>query len=467
MFHLILATCNHSSGRKGIGIDGKLPWHHCKEDMDIFRETTLNHIIIFGRRTLEGLPRLGSRTIFCLTTNPEKDVAYKGEYKSFSSLEDIIEYIDHHPELKSKKIFIGGGGVLYDYVLNNYFSKISEIHLSSFHREYDADTFAPDSLNPSREDYEIIEKRDLKTFTYYRYQIKTVNKPSSYVDEQGYLQLVEDVLQNGEQRPSRSGDTVSLFAPPKLSFDLRRGFPLLTTKKMFTRGVIEELLFFLRGETDSKILEDKNVNIWKGNTSRDFLDSKGFKDYQEGEMGPMYGYQWRSFNRLYVKDSQRGLDQLQKLVREIRSDPFSRRHLMTTYNPLQVEEGVLYPCHSVMLQFYVGKDGYLDMFSFNRSSDLGLGLPFNIASSALLLIVVATLTNLKPRTLDIQLGDAHIYQDHIEALREQIERIPYTSPKMIFKRSSLSIDEIPTLTMKDFELKDYRHHEKVVMDMAV
>lgn len=299
------------------------------------------------------------------------------------------------------------------------------------------------------------------------------------MNETGYLALVENILKTGQIRPTRNSTVLSVFSPDKLSFDLRDGFPLLTTKKMFFRGIVEELLFFLRGETDSKILEKKGVNIWRDNTTREFLDKIGFTDRPEGDMGPMYGYQWRFFGSEYhsQKPPQQseqnpsqnpnwnsGIDQLQYVIDLIKSDPTSRRILMTAYNPNQAKEGVLYPCHSIVIQFYV--DGnYLDLHCYNRSQDIGLGVPFNIASTALLLAVVAKITDKIPRFMHITMGDAHIYSEHVPFLTEQLTRKPYQLPNMTINRDILSIEDINTLKYEDFSLTDYKSHSAIFMPM--
>jgi thymidylate synthase len=274
------------------------------------------------------------------------------------------------------------------------------------------------------------------------------------------LNLLKRVATSGQLTYGRNGIVKSLFSS-HLSFNLQNGFPLLTTKKMFFRGIVEELIFFLKGETDSKLLEAKKINIWKGNTNREFLDTHGKTTYEEGDMGPMYGYQWRNFGKEYKKlDSMvGGVDQLMNVINTIKTDPKSRRILMTDYNPAQADEGVLYPCHSIILQFYVDDQGkFLDMYCFNRSSDLFLGLPFNIASSALLLTIIAYLTNLKPRMLDLSLGDCHIYEEHFKQVEEQLIRIPFQFPLIQVVKPFEKVEE---LTFEHFEVVAYKSHESI------
>jgi len=275
------------------------------------------------------------------------------------------------------------------------------------------------------------------------------------------------VAKNGTVRDGRNGETRALFTK-HIKIDLRDGFPLLTTKKMYWKGIVEELLFFLRGDTNSKILEEKGVFIWNGNTNREFLDRNGFSHREEGVMGPMYGYQWRHYGAEYdektTEPSQIGIDQLANIVEKIREDPHSRRILMVDYNPTQVDQGVLYPCHSIVLQFFVDRE-YLDMFCYNRSSDLFLGLPFNIASTALLMQIVAEMTELTPRFMNISLGDAHIYKEHLPLVQTQIERTCYSLPSVKITKDLFNINDIETLTFSDFELHEYNSHPSIKAKM--
>lgn len=286
-----------------------------------------------------------------------------------------------------------------------------------------------------------------------------------------YLNLLNEI-RHAPLRQTRNSLTKSLFCR-HLSFDLTKGFPLLTTKKMFWKGILEEFLFFIHGETDTRILEQKGIRIWSGNTSRSFLDDLGMYRRPEKQMGPMYGYQWRFFNAEYDEASgkplEKGIDQLVQVIEQIRKDPHSRRHLLTDYNPSQAKQGVLYPCHSLMIQFYA-EDDQLSMFCYNRSSDVFLGLPFNIASSALLLSVVAMLTGRKPHLLHLSLGDCHIYQDHEEAVEKQLD-----PRRFYWKPSQLEITGIDTqndlketldhLSSEQFTLKNYKSHGSIYAPM--
>ena len=278
---------------------------------------------------------------------------------------------------------------------------------------------------------------------------------------------------NGIEKKGRNGITKSIINQ-QLTFDISQSFPLLTTKKMYWKGIVEELLFFLRGDTDTKKLEQKKVNIWKGNTNRTFLDDNNFVDYPEGQMGPMYGYQWRYFNKLFlpnVKDNDileyshdnSGIDQLSNLISKIKTNPTSRRLLMTNYNPLQVSQGVLYPCHSLILQFFV-IEGTLSVSMYQRSADVFLGLPFNISSTSLLLSIISKLTNLKPGNVTINLGDCHIYKEHYEQVITQLKRIPLQFP-ILEMPNFTTIKDIEESSYKDYKITDYNCHKKIKAKM--
>jgi dihydrofolate reductase/thymidylate synthase len=294
--------------------------------------------------------------------------------------------------------------------------------------------------------------------------------------DQTYLNLLEEI-QRAPERQTRNSLTRSVFCR-HLKFDLSYGFPLLTTKRMFWKGILEEFLFFIRGDTDTSLLEKKGVRIWTGNTSRSFLNQLGMKNRPEKIMGPMYGYQWRFFNADYDESTgkplQTGIDQLVQVIRQIQRDATSRRHLLTDYNPSQASQGVLYPCHSLIIQFYV-EGSRLSMFCYNRSSDVFLGLPFNIASSSLLLYVIARLVGLEPYQLFLSLGDCHIYADHEQAVKNQLDpsRIPYNPPRLDLKLDPLTPQQtdaelceiLQRLTVEHFNIVDYQHHSTISAPM--
>lgn len=257
-----------------------------------------------------------------------------------------------------------------------------------------------------------------------------------------YLDLLSSIYAFGNRRGDRTGTgTVSLFGP-QMEFDLRAGFPLVTTKKVFWRGVVEELLWMLRGSTNVKELQAKNVHIWD-----EWAD-------ENGELGPVYGAQWRGFG---------GVDQINNLIHRIQSKPEDRRLIVSAWNPAEVDEMKLPPCHC-FFQCYV-ENGHLSLKMYQRSADMFLGVPFNIASYALLTHILAFLCQLKPGRFIHTFGDAHIYLNHLEQVKEQASREPYPLPKLfIVDRGQRTVEDF---VFEDFNLVGYKHHPAIKGEVAV
>lgn len=285
-------------------------------------------------------------------------------------------------------------------------------------------------------------------------------------EERQYLDLVREIIRDGVSRPDRTGTgTLSKFGA-SMRFDLRTHFPLLTTKRVFWRGVAEELLWFVSGATDGRILRDRGVHIWDANGSREFLDSAGLSARDEMDLGPVYGFQWRHFGAKYTTMHAdyrgEGVDQLAGLIHAIKTDPTSRRLVLSAWNPVDLWQMALPPCH-MFCQFYVA-NGELSCQMYQRSCDLGLGVPFNIASYALLTRMIAQVCGLKPGELVLAMGDAHVYANHVEPLLKQLENEPREFPVLNIDPSKLVID---SFVFEDFELVGYEPHKAIRMEMAV
>jgi thymidylate synthase len=263
--------------------------------------------------------------------------------------------------------------------------------------------------------------------------------------ERQYLALLADILENGVRRGDRTGTgTLGVFGR-QMRFDLSKGFPLLTTKKLHRKSIILELLWFLRGDTNVKWLQERGVTIWD-----EWADA-------DGELGPVYGKQWRS----WAAPDGRVIDQIANVVEGLKTNPESRRHIVSAWNPAEVDDMALPPCHC-LFQFYVA-DGKLSCQLYQRSADVFLGVPFNIASYALLTLMVAKVTGLEPGEFVHTLGDAHLYLNHLDQAREQLGREPFPFPTMTLadKRDLFAFE------YEDFKLAGYKAHDKIAAPIAV
>jgi thymidylate synthase len=310
--------------------------------------------------------------------------------------------------------------------------------------------------------------------------------PNLNQEEHQYLSLIRLILTTGEHRPDRTGTgTLAIPFPPQHKYTLSKPdgtplLPLLTTKRVFFRAVLAELLWFISGSTDAKILQDQNVKIWDGNASRQYLDSVGLSHREEGDLGPVYGFQWRHFGAEYTDRhadySGQGVDQLAEVVRKLKENPYDRRIILSAWNPADLKKMALPPCH-MFAQFYVSfpasaptredgsKRGTLHALLYQRSCDMGLGVPFNIASYALLTHMLARSCDLLPGSLTHTMGDAHVYMDHTEALEEQIKREPRDFPTLeMAKEAGCSIDG---WKVEDFKVLGYEPHKGIAMKMSV
>ncbi len=262
---------------------------------------------------------------------------------------------------------------------------------------------------------------------------------------QNYLNLLDTILKDGTDRPDRTGTGSRSLFGWQMKFDLKEKFPLVTTKKIHLKSVIHELLWFLKGDTNIKYLQDNKVRIWN-----EWADEKG-------NLGRVYGAQWRSWKNPKGET----IDQISRVIENIKKDPFSRRHLVVAYNPGELDEMALPPCHA-FFQFYVA-DNRLSCQLYQRSADAFLGVPFNIASYSLFTLMMAQICDLKPGFFVHSFGDVHIYHNHFEQVKTQLARKPYSLPLMKIKPSSSLFD----YKYEDFELLEYQHHPAIKGAVAV
>ncbi|QWC00677.1 thymidylate synthase [Mycoplasmatota bacterium] len=285
-----------------------------------------------------------------------------------------------------------------------------------------------------------------------------------------YLNLMKTVLEKGVNKDDRTHTGIISTFGYQMRFDLRDGFPLLTTKRVHFKSVLHELLWFIKGDTNIQYLVKNNVRIWnewpyqtfkesndyQDETMEEFIEKIKNDDYfakKHGDLGPVYGKQWRNFN---------GIDQLKDVINQLKNNPNSRRHLVISWNPSEIKDMALPPCH-MMFQFYVA-DNKLSLQLYQRSADVFLGVPFNIASYALLLEMVAKVTGYEAHEFIHTLGDTHIYKNHLEQVKTQLKRIPYNLPQLKIHGEQNSIEDFK---YEDFEIINYKHHPHIKAKVAV
>lgn len=433
--------------QNGIGKNNAMPWYD-SEDLKRFRQITTSHIIIMGRKTYESISKplphrinvIVSRTLAKFDNYPNVYVcpSFEEALLTATNLKKVFDRTNYI------KIFVIGGQQIFNEAIGKYGGLCDRqliTLISDKDKSYDCDIFYP---------------LDLQDYLFTKY-----NSLPLKFGEQDYLRLLRKCI-NRPLRDNRTDvQTRSLFGE-SLTFDLLTSFPLLTTKRIMWSSVVDELLFFIRGNTN---VNDMKTKIWQGNTSRDFLDKRGLTFYPEGEMGPMYPFQWRHAGAKLDKFGQRldeGFDQLADLIKNIQLDPMSRRHLLCNWDSSNISRMVLAPCH-VTYQLYV-EDSYIDAIMYQRSADIFLGVPFNIASYALLTYIIGKLTNLIPRRLTINFGDVHIYDNHVNSAIKQLSRTPYKLPTCVISNDLYNIDDI---TETDIQLIDYICHPGIKAAMVV
>lgn len=298
-------------------------------------------------------------------------------------------------------------------------------------------------------------------------KFKNCDKSSNYHEEYQYLNLLQDILNEGKLEKGRNGYTKCTIGSV-MHFSLENNkIPILTTKKTAWKTCLKELLWFVKGQTSNKILNDQKVHIWDGNSTKEFMESRHLSHYQEGDLGPIYGYQWRFFNAPYTNcDSDyqgKGIDQLQEVI-DCLKDPekrTSRRLVVSAWNPCQIDEGVLPPCH-VLFQFHVFDGNKLSCSLYQRSCDEMLGIPFNIASYSFLTHLIAHHCGLEAYEFIHYGGNCHIYDDHFEQVKEQISRTPFEFPTLEILNKKDNINEYE---LSDFKLNNYEHHSVIKGNM--
>jgi dihydrofolate reductase/thymidylate synthase len=475
-FHLIAAM----DETRGIGKDGTIPWK-CPEDMKYFRDVTKSapshtqNAVIMGRKTWESLPKaLPGRVNVVITSTPDR-ITNEGVHV-FRSLLEAHSYLNERGDI-FKQFVIGGAQLYKDTLLRNW---SSVLHLTTIQGNHNCDTFFP----PLENYWKLCGAEQLSVgvgvggcgVEIYH------NRYTRHLEEQYIYRMRELSLQ--EPIIGRNGSVHSKFQW-SWSTDLSDGLPLFSTRRSYWKGICKELLFFIAGKTNSKLLEADGIRIWQGNTSSEFLESRELP-YQEGDMGPMYGWVWRHYGATYrgmdADYSGQGFDQLKDVCDKLLNDPHNRRIMLTTYDPSAVKMSVLAPCHGIISQFYVrsgpaSESGYryryLDMYTYQRSADMFLGVNFNIPSHAILQMIIARATGLTPGKLYYGFGDNHVYANHLEPLSELLERTPNdTFPELTLPPpphaddASGTLAWIENLKYEDLVLKDYHPQKGIKAEMS-
>lgn len=317
-----------------------------------------------------------------------------------------------------------------------------------------------------------------KTTTQYK-QLSTTtlhNINNNTHDEYQYLNLIDNIIQNGDTKIGRNGETISLFGV-QMRYSLKDNtLPLLTTKKVAWKACLHELFWFIHGHTNNNYLKQNNVKIWNDNSTRAFLDSRGLYNYNEDELGPIYGFQWRNFNGFYISEKNRpnnhdsnyiknGVDQLNFIINSLNNKTtegrYSRRLIVSAWNPCQIDLMALPPCH-VLFQLYVNSKDELSCSLYQRSGDVGLGIPFNIASYSFLTHIIAHHCGLKTGDFIHNIGDAHIYKEHVDSLKTQLKREPYLFPKINILNKYDNIDDY---NFNDISIDNYKYYPSIKMKM--
>lgn len=475
--NIIVAYCN----KNGIGFKNDIPWK-IKDDLKHFKQITTtqgktNNIVIMGRNTWESIPNnyrpLLNRYNFVLSSKKNFIDSHKIDFIG-DSLENILKYIKSEKNLfYDSKIFIIGGEMLYKHVLEEYILNIDKLYITEIYSSVECDRFFPKIDNEIFKIKEVskFKKENEMFFRYFIYEKRInnivnsiVNKTDNYINEEelNYKNMIKNILENGLVRDDRTGvGTISVFAPCSMKYDLEDTFPLCTLKRGFFRAVFEELMLYIRGQTDNNILKEKNIHIWDGNTTREFLDSRGLTHFPEGDMGETYGFNMRHYGGTYIncvsEYEKTGFDQLEYVINEIKNNPHSRRILINLWNPKTTCNAALPSCLH-QYQFYVDTEKKtLSVQIYLRSSDVFLANNWNVCTGALFVYLLCNLEDIEltPGNITMVCGDAHIYKNHIELAKIMVERESYPYPKLVIMNKKNKIEDF---VYEDIKLIGYKTH---------
>lgn len=499
MINLVACVTTYKN-KLALGRRGQLLFK-LKDDMNFFKNITINslsqssslrkNIVLMGRKTYFSIPiqyrPLSDRINIVLTRDPEL-IKLSPVPKNLELVKDIYYTdMDTFKRIYHKynpNVFVIGGSELYNLFLN----QADRLYITQVQTEDGKDVKfiegdEPDTfMNHFTSDYQLIgmsEKyKGMYKGTSLSYRVLHYRLSEKMSEEYKYLNFMNNILSNGNERSDRTGTgTVSLFGN-QMRFDISQSIPLMTTKRVPFKTIVEELLWFCRGDSDAKVLQKKGIKIWDGNTSRDFLDNRGLFHYPEGIIGPQYGFLWRHFGAKYSHsfgDTSQcdtsligGFDQLKYVEDLLKNDPFSRRIMISAWSPDRLHEQVLPSCH-YSIQFYVTEENgerYLSCMFTMRSNDFDTANNYNLICYSILTYILAKRHNMKPKEIIYTCGDAHIYSNHIEQVKEQLTRTPRPFPKVVVS-DSVKNKDWKDITVDNFDLVGYFPHPTIKIQMAI
>lgn len=497
----IIACVTNYKNKLAIGRNNDLLFK-LKNDINFFKNVTSNqlsseskldkNIVLMGRKTYFSLPNkykpLKNRINLVLTN--DKLLIKMNPVPKNLELNNELYYLDLKTFYKiyakyNPNVFVIGGSEIYNIFIKTpeckmlYITHVQTSELKDIKYEENCPnvfmnhpTSNYELIGYSERFYEKFNENDLS------YRILYYNKRNCVSEEYKYFDLMKNILNNGNDRIDRTNTgTVSLFGN-QIKFDISNSIPLMTTKNVPFRIIVEELLWMCRGDSDAKILQKKGIKIWDGNTSREFLDKRGLTHYPEGVLGPQYGFLWRHFGATYSSkyaDTSKidtsvigGFDQLKYIEYLIQNDPFSRRMMISAWSPDKLDEQCLPSCHTG-IQFYVTEENNQKHLScmFNmRSNDVFLANVFNVVFYSVLTYILAKKYDMKPKEIIYTCGDSHIYKNHINQVHEQLKRVPRPFPKLKLD-DSIKQKEWNEITIDDFELVGYFPYNAIKASMAI
>ena len=466
--------------KNGIGKDNTIPWF-IKSELSYFKKVTtytndplLKNVVIMGRKTWDSLPKkpLPNRINVVLTRS---DTIYEDAF-SYNSLDEALCEVNNMDMVNKENIFVIGGSEIYNEAIKR--DDCEKIYATEVYDKYDCDKFFP-KIN---DNYELtdVSKFQEENGIYYR-KIVYTNRDfygkafrNDFVwkntEECKYIETLNELVSSGIENGDRTGTgTYSVFGK-MFKYDLSDTFPMLTTRRQFFRGIFQELMFYLSGKTSNKILQENNVNIWDGNTSREFLDNAGLSNYPEGDLGETYGFNFRHYGATYKTCDDdytgQGYDQLDNVIQLLKSNPNSRRIIIDLWNCSTLHKAALPPC-LCKYQFYVNTlENKLDLMIYIRSSDFFLANNWNVCTGALLVHLLCNIEGIDytPGILTVITGNTHLYTNHKEQAIENISRTPRPFPKVVVLNKKKDINEF---TYEDLKLVGYSPYPSIKASMAV